>query len=112
MPGFDVLTIGSQVMCMHGGKATPTVVNPRVKVMGQPTMTAPCVFAVAGCAFPPPPVANGPCVTATWAKGATRVKSNKMPVLLADPSAASAAICTPTGTPLQVIPVPGRVKGM
>ncbi len=113
MPGFDVMTIATPVvMCSHGGKATPTVPNPRVKVMSQPTLTAPQTFMVAGCAFPPPPVANGPCVSAVWAMGATRVKSNGMPLLVANPANASSAICVPTGTPLMVIPVPGRVKAL
>jgi hypothetical protein len=112
MPGFDLMTVSSTVMCSHGGQATAPVPNVRVKVMGQPTLTAPCQYMIAGCAFPPPPAGNGPCVSATWSMGATRVKSNGMPVLLANSAAAAAAICVPTGTPLQVIPVPGRVKGM
>lgn len=112
MPGFDVLTISSTIMCSHGGKATPVVTNPRVKVMGQPTMMAPCNYTVAGCAFPPPPAANGPCVTAVWSQGAMRVKSNGMPVLIANPAHAAAALTVTSGTPLQIVPVPGRVKAL
>ena len=106
MPGY-LLHVGAIVQCAHGGMAQPTVPNPRVKVMGQPIVMQPGPYVVAGCAFPPPPVANGPCVTATWVMGAVRVTANGMPVLLQD----SQAICTPTGTPLIVGMTQVRVKG-
>jgi hypothetical protein len=105
MPGY-ILHVGAVVMCAHGGMAQATVPNPRVKVMGQPTVQQPMPFVVAGCAFPPPPVANGPCVNANWIMGALRVKSMGMPLLLAD----SQAICVPTGTPLNIGMTQMRVK--
>ena len=52
MPGF-LLHVGATVMCAHGGQATPTVPNPRVTVMGQPTVTLTAPYVVAGCTFPP-----------------------------------------------------------
>ena len=107
MPGF-LLHQGAAVMCMHGGIAQPTVPNPRVKVMGQPIVTQPAPYTIAGCAFPPPPAGNGPCVTANWVMGALRVKSMGMPVLLQD----SQAICAPTGAGLIISGVQPRVKGM
>jgi hypothetical protein len=107
MPGF-LLHVGAVVQCAHGGVAQATVPNPRVKVMGQPIVTQPGPFVIAGCSFPPPPVANGPCVTAQWVMGALRVKSMGQPVLLMD----SQAICTPTGTPLIIVSTQVRVKGM
>jgi hypothetical protein len=97
MPGF-LLHFGATVMCSHGGQAQPTTVNPRVTVTGQPTVTLGPPYMVAGCAFPPPPAANGPCVTAQFVTGATRVTSNGLPLLLFD----SQAICVPTGTPLMI----------
>jgi hypothetical protein len=106
MPGF-FLTVSSVVLCTHGGKAQPTAPNPRVKVMGQPTVQQPMPWVVAGCPFPPPPVANGPCVVAQWITGSIRVKSMGMPLLLQD----SQAICTPTGTPVTVVLAQPRVKG-
>jgi len=106
MPGF-LLHVGAVVQCAHGGAAQPTVPNPRVKVMGQPIVNQPAPYVIAGCAFPPPPVANGPCVTAQWVLAALRVKSNGMPVLLED----SQAICAPTGTPLIIVNVQNRVRG-
>jgi len=107
MPGF-VLHVGAVVQCAHGGQAQPSVPNPRVKVSGQPIVTQAGPYVVAGCALPPPPAANGPCLTAQWVMGATRVKANGMPVLLQD----SQAICTPTGTPLLISVTQVRVKGM
>ncbi len=107
MPGF-LLHVGATVLCSHGGQAQATVPNPRVKVGGQPITTQPAPYAVAGCALPPPPAANGPCVTAQWIVAAIRVTAGGQPVLLQD----SQAICTPTGTPLMIVQTQIRVKGM
>jgi hypothetical protein len=98
MPGF-VLHLGATVICSHGGQATPTAPCPRVLVSGQPVTTLPAPYVVAGCALPPPPAANGPCVTAQWVVGATRVLAGGQPVLVQS----SQAICAPTGTPLQIL---------
>ena len=98
MPGF-LVHVGAQVLCLHGGQAQPTVPNPRVTVSGQPTVLMTAPYLVAGCAFPPPPTANGPCVTATWLSGTTRVLSNGQPLLVQS----SQAICAPTGTPLLIL---------
>ena len=106
MPGF-LLHTGATVLCAHAGQAQPTVPNPRVKVGGQPIVTLPTVYTIAGCTFPPPPAAKGPCVTAQFMMGATRVTAGGQPVLLQD----SQAICTPTGTPLNIVVTQVRVKG-
>jgi hypothetical protein len=105
MPGY-MLHMGATVLCAHAGQATPTVTSPRVKVGGQPIVTQPGPYSIAGCSFPPPPAANGPCVIAQWVSAAVRVKSMGTPVLLQD----SQAICTPTGTPLNVVVTQFRVK--
>ncbi len=94
--------------CAHGGQAQPTVPNPRVTVMGQPTVTLAAPYLVAGCAFPPPPGGNGPCVTAQWIVGSTRVLSNGQPLVVFS----SQAICAPTGTPLLILATQARVTGM
>jgi len=107
MPGF-LLHMGATVMCAHAGQAQPSVPNPRVKVSGQPVINQPTVYTIAGCAFPPPPAGNGPCVTAQFIVGSMRVKAGGQPVLLQD----SQAICTPTGTPLTIVMTQMRVKGM
>lgn len=107
MPG-PLLHFGATVLCAHGGQAEPTVAVPRVLVSGQPVVTIAAPYVVAGCALPPPPAANGPCITATWVTSATRVFALGQPVLLQD----SQAICVPTGTPLLPIVVQTRVIGI
>ena len=97
MPGF-ILHLGATVQCSHAGTATPTTPSPRVLVGGQPVVTISSPYVVAGCSFPPPPAANGPCVTAQFITSATRVTVSGVPVLLLD----SQAICAPTGTPLVI----------
>ena len=100
--------MGATVLCAHSGQAQPTAPNPRVLVSGQPVVTQPTVYTVAGCSFPPPPSGNGPCVTAQFVTAATRVMAGGQPVLLMD----SQAVCTPTGTPLLIQNTQTRVTGM
>jgi hypothetical protein len=107
MPGF-LLHVGATVMCAHGGQAQPTVPNPRVTVMGAATVAFTAPYMIAGCAFPPPPAANGPCVTAKFITCALRVTSNGQPLLLLD----SQALCVPTGTPLIITVTQTRVTAM
>jgi hypothetical protein len=105
MPGF-LLHQGATVICLHAGQAQPTAPNPRVLVSGQPIVTQPAPYVVAGCPFN---VASAPvpCVTGQWITGAIRVIAGGMPVLLQD----SQAICVPNGTPLNIIVTQVRVKG-
>ncbi|HEX4708657.1 MAG TPA: hypothetical protein VH229_13115 [Candidatus Udaeobacter sp.] len=107
MPGF-LVHVGAQVLCAHGGQAQPTAPNPRVTVSGQPTVLMTTPYAVAGCALPPPTAGNGPCVTAQWLSGTTRVTSNGQPLLVQS----SQAICAPTGTPLMIVVTQTRVTAM
>jgi hypothetical protein len=106
MPGF-LVHVGATVLCSHGGQAQATVPNPRVSVSGQPTVTMTSPYVVAGCAFPPPPAANGPCVSAQFLTGSVRITSNGQPLLLLD----SQALCVPTGTPLLITVTQTRVTG-
>ena len=107
MPGF-LVHVGATVTCAHGGQAQPTMPNPRVTVLGQATVTIAAPYTVAGCAFPPPPAANGPCVAAQWLVGSTRVTSNGQPLVVLS----SQAICAPTGTPLLIAVTQTRVTAM
>lgn len=107
MPGF-LLHQGATVLCLHAGQAQPTTVFPRVKVGSQPVVTQPTIYTIAGCTLPPPPAANGPCVTAQFITAATRVRAGGIPVLLQD----SQAICTPTGTGVNIVVTQVRVKGV
>lgn len=107
MPGF-LVHVGAQVLCLHGGQAQPTVPNPRVLVSGQPTVLLTAPYVVAGCALPPPPGANGPCVTAQFFTGTTRVFSNGQPLLVQS----SQAICAPSGTPLLILVTQTRATAL
>jgi hypothetical protein len=107
MPGF-LVHLGAQVQCLHAGKATPTVVNPRVQVSSQATVLVTAPHVVAGCTLPPPPAANGPCVSAQWLTGTTRVASNGQPLLVQS----SQASCAPTGTPLLVVTTQTRASAV
>ena len=107
MPGF-LLHVGATVLCLHAGQAQPLVPNPRVTVTGQPTVAIPSPYVIAGCILPPPPAANGPCVTAQYITAATRVTSNGQPLLLFD----SQAICAPSGTPLITVVTQLRVTAI
>ncbi len=107
MPGF-LLHVGATVLCSHAGQAQATTPNPRVTVSGQPTVTIAGPWLVAGCALPPPPAANGPCISAQFVTAATRVTSNGQPLLCFD----SQAICAPTGTPLLIVASQMRASAM
>ena len=107
MPGY-LLHKNAVVTCSHMGQAMPTAVIPNVKVMGQPVAVMPMPWTVAGCVLPPPPVANGPCVTAMFTTSALQVTSYTMPVLLFD----SQALCAPSGTPLLILGTQMLVKGI
>ncbi len=105
MPGF-LLHQGATVQCMHSGQAQPTAPNPRVLVSGQPTVLITAPYIVAGCTLPPPPGANGPCVTGQWLSGTARVTSNGQPLVVIS----SSSICAPTGTPLLIMATQTRVS--
>jgi uncharacterized Zn-binding protein involved in type VI secretion len=104
MPGY-LLHQSATVLCAHGGQAQPTAANPRVKVDGQPVVTQSGAYTIADCPQQPP--IGPPCATAQWASAAARVKVEGTPVLLQD----SQAVCTPTGTGLNVVATQARVKG-
>ena len=98
MPGSPV-PYGSTVLCSHGGHATATTPNSRVAVGGRPTVFQQAPWMIAGCVLPPLPAANGPCSTARWLTGSTRVLSLGQPLVIAP----AASIAAPSGAAL--IPV-------
>lgn len=106
MPGF-LLHARATVMCSHAGQAQPTAPNPRVKVSGQMVVTQSCTYTIAGCPFNVggSPV---PCVAGQWITAATRVMAGGMPVIMQD----SQSICTPNGTPMNIVVTQTRVKGV
>lgn len=102
MPG-PILHLGATVLCSHGGQATPSAPMPRVTVSRQPITTVAAPYLIAGCPFPP--VSGGPCVTAQWIVGATRVLAGGVPVVIQT----GTAICAPTGVPLLAVAAQPRV---
>ena len=94
MPG-PLVHFGAMVTCSHAGVATPTAPNPRVLVSGQPTVTMPTPYAIAGCALTP---SGSPCLTGTWTLGATRVTSNAQPLVIAT----GVSTCVSNATPMLV----------
>lgn len=94
MPG-PLLHFGAMVTCTHAGVATPTAPNPRVLVSGQPTVTLPPPYAIAGCSLTP---SGSPCLTGTWTLGSTRVTSNGQPLAIAT----GMSTCVSNGTPMLV----------
>jgi hypothetical protein len=107
MPGF-LLANGAVVQCVHDGEAMPVAPSPRVMLGGQPAVTVAGGYVIAGCAEPPPPAGNGPCLTATFVTAAKRVRIMGQPALLQD----SRSICQPTGTPLLIGATQRRVAGI
>lgn len=107
MPGY-LVHLNAQVKCAHSGQATPMSAIPNVLVMGQPVVTQANPYVVAGCVLPPPPAANGPCVSAQWLTGAARVSCYGAPLLLRD----SQSVCAPSGTPLLILGTQTRVFGI
>ncbi len=105
MPGY-LLHVGATVQCAHAGQAQATTPSPRVTVGGQPIVTQPAPWTIAGCTFSTP---GGPmpCVTAQWTTAATRVTASGQPVLLQD----SQATCVPNGTPVTILQTQTRVTG-
>jgi hypothetical protein len=102
----EILHQGATVLCAHAGQAQPVTVNLRVKVSNQPIVMQSTIYTVAGCIEPTPPNGNGPCVTAQFTNAALRVRAGGEPVLLKSDQ----AICTPTGTGLNIISTQIRVK--
>jgi hypothetical protein len=84
MPGF-LVHVGASAMCPHAGQVTFITTNGRVLVSGQPAVTLPDLFTIAGCPFQVPagPTTKPqPCVTGRWLVPATRVLINGQPAVV------------------------------
>jgi hypothetical protein len=86
----------------------PAATFPKVLLSGQPVVLLVAPFQVAGCAMPPPPAGNGPCVLGKFMTGSTKLLANGVPLLLQG----SLALCVPTGTPLVVGATQTKVSGI
>jgi hypothetical protein len=105
MPGFGV-QVGATVLCSHAGQAQPVAPDARVRLSGQPAVTQTSPWSVAGCSLTG--TTTPPCVTAQFVTAALRVRAGGAPLVLTD----SQAVCTPTGTPLQIVMTQVRVQGV
>lgn len=95
---------GSSVVCAHAGQAQPSATNPRVLLSGQPAVSLAAPWLISACPFPPN--SGGPCVTAAWTAGTTRVMSMGQPLVVNT----GTATCVPTGVPLTVVATQVRVQ--
>lgn len=80
--GTPLLHVGAVVQCMHAAPVTMMSANVRVRVGGQPVVTAGDVFLVGGCPFVAGLIPS-PCLTLQWMTFSTRIKVMGQPVLLA-----------------------------
>lgn len=103
--GNALLHQGAIVQCQHAGQAQPVTVESRVKVGGQAIVTQASSYTISACTLSSS--GSTPCASAQWVIAATRVKAGGQPVLLDN----SQAVCTPTGTGLQVLVTQTRVLG-
>ncbi|MEZ0471123.1 hypothetical protein [Luteimonas salinilitoris] len=102
-----LVTVANTVLCSHGGKASPTLPNMRVRAGGEPTVTQPPPYLVEGCPYVTPAGVPLPCISASWLTGALRVRSTGRPVLLIG----SKGITTPNGVPASILHAQMRVRG-
>lgn len=103
MPGF-VVTISTQVLCSHGGKATPLPPVGRVTIAGSGVVTLAHAYVVAGCGQAASSLA--PCVSGRFTVGTTRVRTMGSPLAIDPPPAPSTSV--PYQTPL--VTLPGQVR--
>jgi len=102
MAGYAV-QLGATVICAHAGQAMPTMPSTRILLGSQPAITLSSPWTVAGCGLTGTTVP--PCVTAQFMVGSVRVTAGGVPLVLQ----AGTSLCTPTGTPLQVLVTQVRV---
>jgi hypothetical protein len=109
--GANILQMGCQIQCIHGGVAVVTPSNVRVKVSGSFALLSTDIMTIIGCQNPS--LTGGlPCVTIQWLNEAKRVKIQGTPVLLET----SIGLCNNSaGAPQGIAIISGvqqRVKGI
>jgi hypothetical protein len=77
-----------------------------VQVSGQPTVLLTTPYKVAGCTLSSS--SGGPCATAQWLTGTTRVFSNGLPLVIQG----GQSICAPTFARLAIVVTQSRVTGI
>ena len=81
MPGY-ILTTASSITCTHGGQATLTTSNTKLKVDGVPALLVSDIHSVAGCPFTVPGPKPQPCIRIEWEAGAMMCKVEGTAVLV------------------------------
>ena len=76
-----LLQLGCTIRCPHGGVASVTARNNRVRLGGSFALLATDGFAITGCPHTMG-VSWHPCATIEWSNAATRVRVLNEPVLL------------------------------
>jgi hypothetical protein len=92
-----LLTVGSTLMCPHGGDVSAIPSGPRPTAGGVPLVLAGDTFVVAGCPFmlPTAPPLPSPCLTVLWIVPDIQTTADGVPTL----SESSVGLCM---SPLQV----------
>jgi hypothetical protein len=110
MPG-ELVQVGATIQCPHGGQASISGTNQRVKAGGSPVALVADVTTIAGCPFQVPVPKPQPCIKVQWLVAAMRVKVMGQAVLLKDSSGlCQSAEQIPQGPPsVQATQI--RVKG-
>ena len=106
-----ILDLGCTIECPHGGQATVTPGNTRVKVGGDFALLATDAMTIAGCSFNVASV-SVPCVTIQWSIPASRVTVGGQQVLL---ETSAGACLNAAGTPQGLASVNGiqtQVSGL
>ena len=101
-----LLHLGSKIVCIHDGQATPISTIPRVTLSNMPIIVQPIPHTIVGCKLSSN--AGGPCVTAQWVSASTRITSLGLPVLLMN----SLAVASPTGALVKPVNSQKRVTGV
>lgn len=101
----SLITQGSTLLCLHGGRAQATQVSSRVKVGGEAVVLA-TPLVLEGCPNPAPPVQSGPCQTASWLTLSLRVRVEGQAIPLSD----AYALCQPALVGLSIV-TQTRVRG-
>ena len=101
-----LVQVGATILCSHGGSATITPGQPRVKLSGQPAVALTDLMTVTGCTFAPGGVYT-PCTTAQWMSGAARVTIGGVPAV----TQSSNSLSIPNGTPMSIVSTQVKVQG-
>jgi hypothetical protein len=110
MPG-PLYHVGVVATCAHAGQIMAVASSPRVRLSGQPAVTASDTFSIVGCAFN---VSGSPhpCAQVQWIAPAARVRIGGQPaVLQTSPGLTVAADQAPQGAPI-VVSGQVRVRGV